>query len=293
MTKIPAIIMILLCAGCTTVKTYNQQAQTFVDDLQNKKDPVNVVEVYKTEFICPELTNQEKHQRDGTQMLAWVYLFPFKLIYEITDEFMDFGTQRQYQCIKRDLLLEPDTKLDCANNYYENKIYNSDECVLYRRSEKFHESDVNYFDYKRFLGENSIIKNDADFLKLVKYYDKIAECDEQNDRTTTEKEECKEKRKTEMRALAMKKVPCNKLISEKYNEYITKQKEWFYWAQNHNPYAMVNTLRAVGEYEAARFAYSPVLSRSEALSTIKERMEEFGKENFCATDDWKQKMGIK
>ena len=281
MKKTLAVMMILVCAGCTTVKTYNQQAQTIATDLENANDPVKTVEQYK-EYEKLKCTKYDKEETDREMGLLG-------LIYD-----GNFTTSVDKACIKQAALAEQDINFGCLDSWRKGeKYYKSDECVLYRRSEKFHESDVNYFDYKRFLGENSIIKNDADFLKLVKYYDKIAECDEQNDRTSTEKEECKEKRKTEMRALAMKRVPCNKLISEKYNEYITEQKEWFYWAQNHDPYAMVNTLRAFGEYEAARFAYSPVVSRSEALSTIKERMKEFGEENFCTTDDWKQKMGIK
>lgn len=289
--------MILVCAGCTTMKTYNQQAQTFANDLERANDPIKTVEQYKEykKLKCTEYdAKKRKDDMAGWYVFKYIWLLPFGLAYDGIDSIYDFTTSIDEACLKQAALAEKDINFACIESWREgDKHYNSDECVLYRRSEQFHKSDVNYFDYKRFLGENSVIKNDADFLKLVKYYDKIAECDKLKESTTTEKEECKEKCKTEMRALAVKKVPCNKLISEKYNKFIAEQKEWFYWAQNHDPYAMVNTLRAFGEYEAARFAYSPVVSRGEAISTIKERVKEFGEENFCTTDDWKQKIGIK
>ena len=53
MKQLFAFIMFLSCAGCTTMKTYNQQAQIFANELENANDPVKVVEAYKNDFYCP------------------------------------------------------------------------------------------------------------------------------------------------------------------------------------------------------------------------------------------------
>ncbi len=286
MRKIAAITTILLCAGCTTMKTYNELAQNFSNDLKNEKDPIQVIEAYKYEYKCPPKNANRAEQ----QLILWFYGFPFKLTYEIIDLFMNFGTTKQFQCAKRDLLMEPDIKLECTillseySGEYEN---NSDECILYRRSEKYHKSDVEYFDYKRFLGENSIIKTDADFLKLVERYNKISECNELIETTEAEKEACKEQRKNEIRKLAAQPIPCMELVKHKYVEKLRDTGDWYRWAINHDPYEQVNLMHALGEYEAARWMYMPVWSPANARQEVKERITEFGEENFCTTDNWK------
>lgn len=280
-------LMTMTLVGCTTMQTYNKQAQSFTSELQKEGDPIQVIQAYKNDYICPTRTDEAK----ALEMVAWVYLFPFKLAYEITDAFMDFGTERQYQCVKRDLLMEPGIKLECTDKTYSDEFANNtDECVLFRRSPEFHKSQVGYFDYKRFLGENSVIKTDEDFLKLVERYDAIAECEQLSESTTVEKTACKEKRKNEIRALSMRAVPCSELISEKYTEYLKKQGEWFFWAIDHDPNAAVRFLNFVGEYQAARWAYAPVYTRSEARKRIKEDITAFGQKNFCTTTDWQQEM---
>ena len=75
--------------------------------------------------------------------------------------------------------------------------YNSDECILFRRNtEERQDSVVKFFDYKRFLPENSSIKTDDDFLCLVKKYkkykNKLEDCykiNEDNSLTSTERQE--------------------------------------------------------------------------------------------------------
>lgn len=284
---------IILClttmtlVGCTTMQTYNKQAQGFTSELQTEGDPIQVIQAYKNEYICPTRTDEAK----ALEMVAWVYLFPFKLAYEITDAFMDFGTEQQYQCVKRDLLMEPGIKLECTGKTYSDEfVNNTDECVLFRRSPEFHKSQVGYFDYKRFLGANSVIKTDADFLKLVERYNKISECDKLSETTEAEKEACKEKRKNEIRMLAKQSVPCMELVKDKYVEKLRDTGDWYRWAINHDPYELVNLLRSVGDYASAQYAYKPVWGRTEARQEVKERITNFGEENFCTTDNWKAEM---
>lgn len=244
--------MILVCAGCTTMKTYNQQAQIFANDLESANDPVKVVEAYKNDFYCP--------YQPKTFLLSY------------------FGTEDQYKCLKRNVLLEQDIKFSCTieggYDYTNNrKRYedNSDECVLYRRSPEFHESDVRYFDYKRFLGKDSIIKTDEDFLKLVEYYNQIAECDNLPETTSAEKETCKEKRKTQIRALATRRVPCSELINDRYTQFLQESYGWFQWDSEK-------------DFKE---------KHKERLSSMKKSVKGFGEANFCTTDDWKQKLGTK
>jgi len=258
MKKYLIMPVVLLCTACVSVATLTQEAQEFANNLETEKDPIQVIDAYRT--------------YKGLCRWGWNQKVP-----------------PQEECIKRDALAEQGMDFGCVGlptSYSGNKKYDSDECILYRRSEKFHESEVSYFDYKRFLGEGSVIKTDEDFLKLVKLYDNISECDNMQEATTIEKEACKEKRKNEIRELAKRKVPCSELIKDKYTEKLKDTGDWYRWAINHDPNEYVRLYRALGEYAAANWVYAPVWSRAKARQEVKERIINFGKENFCTTDDW-------
>lgn len=286
MKNLIAMTLILLCTGCTTMKTYNERAELFSNALYAEKDPILVIEAYKNEYHCPTPDDDT-----GLQLAAWTYGFPFKLGYEIVDEFMDFGTEEMYQCTKRNLLIEPNIKLECTKKSGYNEYFdNSDECVLYRRSPEYHESKVGYFDYKRFLPEKSPIKTDESFLKLVEKYNHISDCEKQKETTTAEKEACREKIKNEIRLLATRTVKCSELKGKEYTEFLIGRGDWYEYAQNHDPYDNINLLRAFGAYEAAAFAYNPVYSQKEAQKEVQKSIEKYGAENLCSVENWKQDM---
>ena len=48
--------------------------------------------------------------------------------------------------------------------------------------------------------------------------------------------------------------------------------------------------RALGEYQAANWAYASVYSREEAKQHVENNIKEFGKENFCTTNNWEAEM---
>ena len=68
----------------------------------------------------------------------------------------------------------------------------SDACIDHMRKSK---SEICHFDYKRFLPKNNKIKTENDFLDLATRYKKsLIKCDStREERTSAEKEQCKEK----------------------------------------------------------------------------------------------------
>lgn len=261
MKKYIILPIILMCAACVSVEKITSEANEFASQLETDKDPVKVIEAYKK----------------YTGLCHWEYN----------------RAPSQAECIRRDSMAEHGVDFVCvglSTSYNDDKTYNSDECILYRRSEKYHKSDVGYFDYKRFLGENSAIKTDEDFLKLVERYNNISECNKLTETTTLEIEACKEQKQNEIRSLAKHPIPCMELVKDKYVEKLRDTGDWYRWAINHDPYELVKLLRSVGDYASAQYAYKPVWGRTEARQEVKERITNFGKENFCTTDNWKAEM---
>lgn len=300
MKNLIAMTLILLCTGCTTMKEYKQQVNEYATELKTLNDPIQVIEIYKTDFSgiktdCEALNKNEKVQEEqgfiskaigGISVAALsVVFFPFiPAVIAVNNE----ENLKRYECLKKELLKESDVKYECV--YKDSENYNSDECVLYRRSPEYHETQVDYFDYKRFLPESSPVKTDEHFLKLVEKYNSIGECDKLNETTTAEKEACKEKIKNEIRLLATRTVKCSELKGKEYTEFLIGRGDWYEYAQNHDPYDNINLLRAVGAYEAAAFAYNPVYSQKEAQKEVQKSIEKYGTENLCSVENWKQDM---
>ncbi len=268
MKKYIILPVALMCAACVSVETLTQQAQEFANNLETENDPIQVIEAYNK----------------YTDLCRWKWSNGYST------------APVKAECIRRDSMAEPGTVFKCINEPYYNSAkekqeYESDECILYRRSEKFHKSEVNYFDYKRFLGENSVIKIDADFIKLVERYNNISECDKLSETTEAEKEACKEKRRNEIRMLAKQSVSCMEFIKDEYIEKLNNAGKWYKWAINHDPNDGVRLMRSMGYNQyVANLSYQPVWERADARQEVKEKITEFGKENLCTTTDWQQEM---
>ena len=86
---------------------------------------------------------------------------------------------KQYKIKNMSGVSVPGTRFDCVNGS------KSDECIVYRRTMK--ESKINYFDYKRFLPEDTAIKTETDFLAMVNYYELRHLCDRLEEKTTEER----------------------------------------------------------------------------------------------------------
>ncbi|MCQ2562459.1 MAG: hypothetical protein MJ158_02500 [Alphaproteobacteria bacterium] len=273
MKKTFTILVALLCTGCTSLSTYKQMAETSVKDLQEANDPIQVIESYKefssnfNEGKSCESRHRDECFDDGDVGICIVgtILIPLYIPKLIS---VKSTNMNDYYCFKRDSLLESNVKLECTiTEGYNNDKYsnNSDDCILYRRSENYHKSKINYFDYKRFFNKKGMIQTEDDFLNLVKIYDSIQDCDKLQEKTTEEKNNCKEKIKEKIRSIATRKVSCTELINEKYIKYLKDKVEWFYWAQHHDPKEKIKQYQKLGVCDwNCDWAYQPVFSYSEA-----------------------------
>lgn len=260
MKKAVYITLCLLSTACVSNKQIQMNAVNFANELAERADPVETIEVYKR-YFSPYDWACVRNGYNG-------YI------------------KSHEKCEQAKQLQVNGTDIACISN--NTSEYDSDKCILFRRNTP--PSEILYFDYKRFLPENSPINTEEKFLNLVKKYDAVNDCEKQKETTTTEKDACKEKIKNEIRLLATQSVSCSKLKGEGYTEFLEKQGRWYEYAQNHDPYDNINLLRAVGAYEAAAFAYNPVYSQKEAQKEVQKSIEKYGAENLCSFENWKQDM---
>ena len=192
-----------------------------------------------------------------------------------------------YYCFSYDVekLSVPGTRFDCVNGS------NSDECIVYRRTIK--ESKINYFDYKRFLPEDTAIKTEDDFLAMVNYYELRHLCDKLAEKTTEEKQHCKDLIENNTRMMATKKPKCKDLyvtdVSKDYDELLQRVASGYNWMIDHDPYEYIDVLIESGYTNKSilQSAYQPVLSKREALEESLQRLRVFADERLCDIGDWK------
>ncbi len=242
--------------------------------LETSKDPVEIIKAYK----------KYPTASDCSQAKTDIYLSPLTVVgtLGLGAPFLLGSLNTLRLC---NTLSEPGTKFSCITGD------SSDDCILWRRNTP--DSDVGYFDYKRFLPNNSLIKTDDDFKKLVSYYnDNITQCNKMSDKTSEEKEACKETVANNTRTLAVSKVHCSMLYTEEYHEKLQETAKWYNWAINHDPNEAVRVVQyyaqTVSEWNSSKFYYRPVRSKSEALKETQDSLTAFAEEHFCTIDNWKQ-----
>lgn len=199
--------------------------------------------------------------------------------------------------------LEQDIKHKCINGY--DTDYDSDECILYRRN--LHTSKVGYFDYKRFLPQDTFVDTDEKFITMVDYYKDIQEnldkCSNgDTEKTSEEIKFCKDKLlKPLYNYERVGLQPCNKFVPDEYKETLQSAIKWYKWAINHDPYEQIKLLKKLQQQTGLptgwQYIYpEPVLSKLDAKDEFINRINAFGKKNLCSTDFYKvdlQKLGFK
>ncbi|MBO7066505.1 MAG: hypothetical protein J6W40_02705 [Alphaproteobacteria bacterium] len=171
-------------------------------------------------------------------------------------------------------LSDPDINMECVDENNQ-----TDDCILYRRT--IPKSHVNYFDYKRLLGQNSIIKTDAEFLHLVEYYEQIdKDCDSTPERTTTEKQDCKDQKIAILQRMVHERIKCSELVPQEYEDFIFKERD--YYDDQLNQYKRCTKNKCDWYDVKGTF-------RGAKESVIKSG-KWFSEKYMCSTDDWSSRV---
>lgn len=246
MNKFSVLTICLTIAGCAT--TNESIKQDNLTNINNNKDPIEVINFYQ-QYAKNACENYYKRPAFGRWIIG------------------------KDECIKQDSMAEKGIDFACLDSWRQGeKYYNSDECIVQRR--QMHPTKVNYFDYKRFLPDNTQIQTDDKFLWLVDYYSaRMSDCETQKDITTTERQSCKEYVKDTTIKIAKNKVKCSDLYkmssknADKYTETLGL------WAHHYN-----------------NFIYSYGDTPQSAKQTINEWAKDFGKNNLCDISGWEKDM---
>lgn len=194
-------------------------------------------------------------------------------------------TPKEYDCWKKSLRRQ-DVNYKCLD-----KHNTKDECILYRRNNNI-TSELNFFDFKRFLPSGSKIKTETDFKMALTYYETNTKaCNEQNEKTTQEKQACRNKVVNDVRAFSKYGArSCGTVLNKEYNALLKEKGEWYEWAINHDPYGLYKEwagMTGIMHREVQMSMYQPVYSKSEASAEIKEDLETWGREHLCSTSNYK------
>ncbi|MBQ6735937.1 MAG: hypothetical protein IJQ90_00420 [Alphaproteobacteria bacterium] len=166
----------------------------------------------------------------------------------------------------------------------------SDECILYRRNNKY-ESEFNFYDFTKFLSQDSYIKNETDFKMALEYYEiNIRKCEALIEKTSVEKEDCVNNIKDDLRNFSKHgMLLCRNSLKKEYRAMLKEQGQWYRWAINHDPYGFYKewvAMTGISGYEAQVSMYQPVYSKSSAAERVKEEIESWGKEHLCKTTNY-------
>lgn len=280
----------ILCIACLNITSCaippETQKLSVAQELEKNPDLVKTLEIYT---CLPSFLGHRDYLYSGCN----------KQVTE-SNEFKEQGIN--YDCLDRNAL-------DYTNT--------TDECILYRREVR--QSKINYFDFRRFIPSDSHIKTETDFLATANKFhalrSKLKECETQNERTSYEKQACKDALLEPIIQFSEQgKKPCKIIEKSEYQKMLKSRIVWFKWVTKHeikdttqkclNAYA--NTIKQLTDLGQWRDAYEikeycaaahdfPVLDKNAATTKIRESIEQFGTANLCSTDDYKtelKKLGL-
>lgn len=253
-----------ILSACVSTETKIQRASIFANELESSTDPLDIIKAYNA-------VNGQCHEYAQNKWLIPIF---------------DRQSQECYNELSVSL---PGTQIGCMiSNFDGPAFWNSDECIVYRRT---HTEDEVIFDYKRFLPKNSPIKTDDDFKKWVKYFKYDNECKKNDKTTTTEYENCISNVQTNARLMASQLVDCKVLYEQTYTEFLKEQGEWYEEQLYFDPIGTANLLASIGDYFTANiYANARKLSYSEIVDRLQESIEDFGNKHLCSVKKWKSEM---
>lgn len=286
MTKYKYLLLgacVALC-GCTSISTALKQGEELANKLEIEKDVILTLDEYGS-YISAIETYNSRCRKDEKEENG-----------DIFARSLGLAGFRTAQCYSNESLAEHNMHFGCWQEWREgSEYYNSDNCIVFRRN--MHESKVGYYDYKRFLPDNTIIKTDDEFIILYHYYLTINKCDKLEQATTDEKQKCKDSIRDNTIKMATTGISCLEAYTDEYTEKLKKEGSWYEWAIDHDPYAAKRYFAFIGEYAAANYTpVQPVYTKAEALNEVKEELQWFGDEHLCKIDGWKteiRKLGYK
>lgn len=163
-------------------------------------------------------------------------------------------------------LSQPQVDLSCIYVHWGTEAeYKSDKCILQRRL--FPVTNSGFFNYSRFLPQNSKVKTEENWLSLVELYNYKAYCAYLgNELTTDEKQTCQKNREQTIKSLisSTSKVKC-----------IDAYKTLFHKAVRETLWNCAQ-LKSLGQ---------PC-----DRSSMKEALETWGKGHLCTVEDWEKEL---
>lgn len=204
------IMLCVLTTGCVTHEEQVKKAQALATELETSKDIIKAIETYNQSYrhICfsTDIQTDSSHRKQiyyGVYVGDNFYDCDRIVLQELTQEQIDLG------CLYK--------------NWATDTYYNSDECVLQRRAHPA--TSVGFFDYKRFLPQNNKIKTDVDWQSLVAFYNNEKYCKSNDEKTSYEKQECREQQNQTTIKLATTKVQCKTAYGHLYYDNVKELRE--------------------------------------------------------------------
>lgn len=118
-------------------------------------------------------------------------------------------------------LTEPDINIKCLVGFFNNEDVvwqdTSDECILHRRWAiyQLRSAKVCWFNYKKYLPEDTKISSGEDFKYATLWYtNRLNDCEQRKERTTEEKEQCKDLLRQFMRHAFAKGIDVFRLVEQ-------------------------------------------------------------------------------
>lgn len=176
------------------------EADALESSLAQEKDLIQTVRTFLIEF--GEFTDFGDH----TMCHGNNYVAEFSI-----------GDELTYQ---QKVLAEPNIQYECFVADGGEFTDSSDDCILARRNT--HKSSVCYFNYKKYLPETAKIKTDADFIYIANfYYQMMAKCQNMQEKTSSEIEQCKTNAGDFIVLMSQGKAPhCRDKEPEKYKQFL-------------------------------------------------------------------------